>query len=98
MQEHVLAVRSADLRPVRLILGVLNALRSIQLDGITSATGKASQQSKEGQAALWQKANPCLPEALLSCHACICRHSLHLFAPAAYCKTYMCWLFAHAVV
>ena len=59
MQEHVLAVQSADLRPVRLILGVLNALRSIHLDAVMMSTaGKAAQQSKYSAVAQWAKARP----------------------------------------
>ena len=78
VQEHVLAVNSAELRPVRLILGVLNALRSIYLDAVTGVTSKASQHSNVGQAASWQKASPvsysCPAEIMLAVHLCV--HSL----------------------
>ena len=84
MQQHVLAVQSADLRPVRLILGVLNALRSIHLDAITGSNGKASQQSREGRAALWQKARSFSQANQIVCHKALCKGSMQvLFTQSA---------------
>ena len=56
LQQHVLDVRLDDLRPVRLVLGILNALRSIHIDAIPVATSRASHQQREAGAATWQKA------------------------------------------
>ena len=55
VQQHVLGVQSADLRPVRLVLGALNALRSIHIDAVCGATRK---QSKEVCAAEWHQVGP----------------------------------------
>ena len=52
VQRHVLGVQSADLRPVRLVLGALNALRSIHIDAVC---GAARKQSRESCAADWQQ-------------------------------------------
>lgn len=52
VQQHVLGVQSADLRPVRLVLGALNALRSIHIDAVCGATRR---QSRESCAADWQQ-------------------------------------------
>lgn len=78
VQQHVLAVQLADLRPVRLILGVLNALRSIHLDAITGASGKASQQSREGRAAAWQKARSFNPANFYICHKALCEGRMQI--------------------
>ena len=61
----MLDVQSAHLRPVRLILGVLNALRSIHLDAVMSGTSKAAQQSKEAIAVHWAKASSVRQQAYL---------------------------------
>ena len=52
VQQHVLGIQSADLRPVRLVLGALNALRSIHIDAVC---GAARKQSRESSAADWQQ-------------------------------------------
>ena len=58
VQQHVLSVQLADLRPVRLMLGALNALRSIHIDAVCGATRK---QSRESCAADWQQVGTVAP-------------------------------------